>query len=130
MTDTDYGIRISQKGSDVFSADDNDVVFTSKFALFKGSISGVGIASTTTTTMQTISIEHGFGYIPSVLVNIAPFPYTYFYRSPINVSGLDHDYWFHHYATTTHLYIRFRRTVAASTSWYYSYFIFIDKGKI
>lgn len=59
------GMRISQDGVDVKTGLDKEMVLTSKYSIFKGSIQGSGTASVELDgTPTVITIPHGLGYIP------------------------------------------------------------------
>lgn len=59
------GIRISQEGVDVKTGLDKQMVLTSKYSIFKGSIQGSGtVAVPRDGTPTTVTIPHGLGYAP------------------------------------------------------------------
>ena len=59
------GIRISQEGVDVKTGLDKQMVLTSKYSIFKGSIQGSGTVSVPRDgTPTTVTIPHGLGYAP------------------------------------------------------------------
>lgn len=59
------GIRISQEGVDVKTGLDKQMVLTSKYSIFKGSIQGTGTVSVPRNgTPTTVTIPHGLGYAP------------------------------------------------------------------
>lgn len=59
------GIRISQEGVDVKTGLDKQMVLTSKYSIFKGSIQGTGTVSVPRDgTPTTVTIPHGLGYAP------------------------------------------------------------------
>lgn len=61
------GIRISQEGVDVKTGLDKQMVLTSKYSIFKGSIQGTGTVSVPRNgTPTTVTIPHGLGYAPMV----------------------------------------------------------------
>jgi len=62
----DYGIKISQPGIDVFDANPEDLVFSSKYKTLKVSSRGNG---TLTDSARTATIPHGLGYVPFFLVH-------------------------------------------------------------
>ena len=60
-----YGLRISKEGVDVKTGADKDMVFTSKYPVFKGSLSDTGsIVATLDGGDATVTIAHGLGYAP------------------------------------------------------------------
>src|SRR3990167_8355684 len=63
---TDYGIKISQPGKDVFTANPEELVFSSKYKTLKISSRGSG---TLTDSARTATIPHGLGYVPFFLVH-------------------------------------------------------------
>lgn len=67
-TGQDYGIKVSQEGVDVKTADNDDLVMSSSFNMFKIALSGT-LSMTFTpgadTTTTTVSVSHGLGYIPA-----------------------------------------------------------------
>lgn len=59
------GIRISQEGVDVKTGLDKQMVLTSKYSIFKGSIQGTGtVLVPRNGTPTTVTIPHGLGYAP------------------------------------------------------------------
>lgn len=61
------GMRISQDGVDVKTGTNDQMVLTSKYSIFKGSIQGSGTTSVELDgTPSVITIPHGLGYIPMV----------------------------------------------------------------
>lgn len=68
----DYGFRISEEGKDVKTCTDLECVFTSKYSLAKGGLSGNGNISATAaaddTAVGTFDITHNLGYIPVVRI--------------------------------------------------------------
>lgn len=61
------GMRISQDGIDVKTGLDKEMVFTSKYSIFKGSIQGTGSLSVTRDgAPNVVTVAHGLGYIPMV----------------------------------------------------------------
>lgn len=61
------GMRISQDGVDVKTGADKDMVLTSKYSIFKGSIQGTGSTEVERDgTPTTITVAHGLGYAPMV----------------------------------------------------------------
>ena len=59
------GMRISQDGVDVKTGLDKEMVLTSKYSIFKGSIQGSGTVSVELDgTPTVVTIPHGLGYIP------------------------------------------------------------------
>lgn len=64
---SNLGMRMSQDGVDVKTGLDKQMILTSKYSIFKGSIQGNG---TTTVerdgTPRVITVPHGLGYVPMV----------------------------------------------------------------
>lgn len=59
------GIRISEEGVDVKTGLDKQMVLTSKYSIFKGSVQGTGTVSVPRDgTPATVTIPHGLGYAP------------------------------------------------------------------
>ena len=92
---SDLGIRISQEGIDVKTGTDKEMVLTSKYSIFKGSIQGTGTTSVARDgTPTTVTIAHGLGYIPMVqafckdLDDVTAAPNVYL---PLPVVGLYDD---------------------------------------
>lgn len=63
----DYGIKISKPGFDVKTANDKDLVFSSKFDTFKVAASGTG-SFTANGALQIAEIAHSLGYTPAFFV--------------------------------------------------------------
>lgn len=130
-----YGIRISEDGEDVKTCGDLKTVFNSKYALFKGAISGGGTITLTDAVEGTITITHNLGYIPITSVRISPnagnyigLPCTNFGFTPTEyISG-------YCYATATQLIIKLTNTNDAAgvqtRDVDYKYFIYKDKARI
>lgn len=61
------GMRMSQDGVDVKTGTNDQMVLTSKYSIFKGSIQGSGTASVERDgTPKVVTIAHGLGYTPMV----------------------------------------------------------------
>lgn len=64
----DYGIRIAQEGKDVKTCEDRECVFTSKYSVAKGGMSGTihlyDTAGTDETAETYADITHNLGFIP------------------------------------------------------------------
>lgn len=136
---SDYGIRISADGVDVKTGADKDMVVTSKYSMLKGSISGSGTISVPFSGVtQTVTIAHGLGYIPMVQAFYNdrdgdfgdpdswfsfPFYFITFYEQAFSIR-----------ADSTNIYIDFSLNDfgggTPNLDVNYSYFIFIDKGKL
>lgn len=89
-----YGLKVSQEGADVFTADDDELIFNSNQNVFKIVQTGTLILPQYTTpnpgagnfgSGQTIlaSVSHGLGYIPAAVAFLefssglrAPLPYV------------------------------------------------------
>lgn len=72
------GMRISQEGIDVKTGSDDEMVLTSKYSIFKGSIQGAGSTSVERDgTPKTITVAHGLGYIPMVQAMFSDTNQTY-----------------------------------------------------
>lgn len=64
---SNLGIRISQEGVDAKTGADKDMVLTSKYSIFKGSIQGSGTVEVPRDgTPTTVTVAHGLGYAPMV----------------------------------------------------------------
>lgn len=62
---SNLGIRISQTSVDVKTGLDKEMVLTSKYSIFKGSVQGIGSVSVPRNgTPTTVTIAHGLGYSP------------------------------------------------------------------
>jgi hypothetical protein len=63
-----YGVKVSQEGVDVVSADLADLVFNSNNNLFKIVASGTGTVTKDALSYQgTLVIPHGLGYRPTII---------------------------------------------------------------
>lgn len=61
------GMRMSQDGVDVKTGTDDEMILTSKYSIFKGSIQGTGTTDVERDgTPTVITVAHGLGYIPMV----------------------------------------------------------------
>lgn len=137
---SDYGFRISKTGVDVKTGDDKDMVLTSKYPVLKGSLSGSGVVSVPrTAATQTVTIAHGLGYIPMVQAfyndrDGDEFDPNYFYEFPAATIWGVVDFYFEVKADATNVYLLFSiddyGAGGAAIDIRYSYFIFIDKGKL
>jgi len=66
---SDYGFRISEEGKDVKTCEDKECVFTSKYSLAKGGMSGtVNITDSGDPAEGTATITHNLGFIPIVRI--------------------------------------------------------------
>lgn len=63
----DYGIKVSKPGYDVKTAEDKDLVFSSKFFTPRVHVQGSG--SITHTGGRTVTIAHNLGYVPMFMVH-------------------------------------------------------------
>jgi len=132
----DYGFRISKDGSDVKTCSDKDCVLTSKYSSLKGSTLASGSLSVVDSTMGTVTIAHGLGYIPFVKVFIKIPASTDFlnnyYQLPLWVDGIEDHIYARANADATNVYIDIEQWNIDSLTriYYYSAYIFIDKGKI
>ena len=123
----DYGFRISQEGQDVKTCDDIDCVVTSKYANFKGALSGTVTITKSSPDQTSVLVNHNLGYQPICLVYtmgggetplalINPFPV---------IQGFP---FFSNKTDTNTLYIRL--LVVPNGDYTFKYFIFLDKGKL
>lgn len=137
----DYGMRISKNGVDVKTGDDIDMAVTSKYANMKGTLSGQGFVSVPSGNTQTVTISHGLGYIPIIRAFIKlsiydPIDDEYkdvYQEIPIEDTGSSSTYWeFFAYCDSSNAYITFYwgSAFGSTNTFYYSYLIFIDKGKL
>ena len=64
-----YGMKISKDGGDVNTADDTDLVMTSKFNQFKISAQGTfTVTVPANTAYGATNIVHGLGYAPGFMI--------------------------------------------------------------
>jgi len=137
----DYGMRISADGVDAKSGEDKDMVLTSKLSMLKGSLSGSGVVTVPQTAVeQTVTIAHGLGYIPMVqsFWNDRDgdfFDPGDFYMMPAYIFGFGGtDFYFSVKADSTNVYLKFTAddfgSGGPSIDFRYSYYIFIDKGRL
>ncbi len=129
-----WGMKCSRDGIDVGSGNDRDMIFTSKYANLKGSLSGSGSKVVPNSGVkQTVTIPHGLSYIPMVQgyhssdnVDFGILPY-------FNLLGTL-QIKFNIKADSTNVYLEFTMAELvdppANYTIYYKYFIFIDKGKL
>jgi hypothetical protein len=86
-----FGIKISNENKDVFTAETEDLVFSSEFPTItirqrlSLSVSTTGGGSDLTTSTGSNSFDHNFGYIPQVLCFVTTGNWTSSPNSYINV---------------------------------------------
>lgn len=130
-----YGARVSVDGQNVSSCDDLDTIMTSKYASFKGSLSGIGSTIVLDGATNTITIPHGLDHIPFAKSEV-DVVYDSGYYAAIPVFGrftVNEDYLCWGYCDTTNLYLKFNFNSTSgvlSHTFNYKYFIYVDKGKI
>ena len=129
---SDYGFRISKNGVDVKTGADKDMIVTSKYPLLKGSLFGNGSVVVTSGTITTITITHNLGYIPFAMGYFADDLSNVWYFMPFYAGGgVD---WISVFvkANTTSIIITidWYEYGATTRTFYYKYFIFLDKGKL
>jgi len=121
----DYGIKISKSGDDVKTADDKDLVFSSKFNSPKIFASGTATVTTDGSGDGTTSVTHSLGYSPAFKVfceisgKYYPDPGNYIRRETEGPQSS------HAYTDTTKLYIAMDGA-GASTAYKFKYFLFVD----
>lgn len=113
----DYGIKVSQPGYSVLTANPSQLVFSSKYQTPKIHSQGSG---TLTDSSRTVTIAHGLGYVPLFLVHSQQDPkmatiyggsVSDYFISPIKlppIDGLHLDTDIIAWADSTNLYIRAR----------------------
>jgi len=109
-----YGIKISRPGYDVFTANPDELVFSSKYTSLRVRLQGSG--TILDSTGRTITIPHNLGYVPYFLVHATPDPTLSgfydtgdFFIPPIVpvVAGACHlERQIYAYADNTNLYIK------------------------
>ena len=139
----DYGMKISQDGYDVKTADDKNLILTSKFNSLKiaqEASTTLLVASGATTTK---TIPHSLGYAPSHLVLVKSFAYggtSYWITDgslgqvPIvdpngnntNTSSPSDDSFFYAYSDSSNLYVDIFNGSGGSKTYSIYYFIFIE----
>ena len=137
----DYGLRISKTGTDVKTGDDDDMVLTSKYSLFKGILSGSGSATVNSGATTTININHNLGYIPMGQVfiklpsDVVLLPTDVYLElpQPFVATGVEVDDYSFKSTTSTMSILLYWEDLTESLSHIhipYQYFIFLDKGKL
>lgn len=87
-----FGMKISQEGVDVKTGTDDEMVLTSKYSIFKGSLKGSGTTSVKRDgTTTTITIPHGLGYAPMVQAMVSDKNSIYFSSSNY-ITGPRYDF--------------------------------------
>ena len=128
----DYGIRVSFTGKDVKTCDDIDCVLTSKYSNLKGSLSGSGSVTCPSGVTQTITVNHGLGYIPMARV-LHNFTGSVYEKAPYINGNVNFDIQIFPRLDSTTLKIEFTYNDyigGGSSTFSYKYFIFIDKGNL
>jgi len=127
----DYGFRISQAGNDVKTCADRKTVLTSKYPNLKQALVGSGQV-TVTGNIPEVNITHNLGYIPFAMVffRMASDPDGAYLPSPQPYEA--DNYWARHYCNDTILKLLFSYDdgVGGSETFYYKYYIFLDKGNL
>lgn len=105
----DYGIKVSQAGFDISSANDRQLIFKTDHELIKVASSG-----TTSLTAEWTEITHSLGYVPQFLV--------YINDSADSKTYLGTADWNHvTRADTTKVYIK-RPNASGDTAYYYIFY--------
>jgi len=127
-----YGVRISQDGYDVKTCSDKETIITSKYANFKGSISGSGTKTVTEGAEATETIAHGLSYIPSVTMFVDVYDDGKYKPAPFYDQGRLFEQYYYAYADSTNVYLVFFAQFFTGGTWDYDYAykIYIDKGKL
>lgn len=69
----DFGLKVSKTGSDVGTASESDLIFSSKYDYFKVSSTGTASISVPAgTSVLTTNFAHGLGYVPVCLCYLKP----------------------------------------------------------
>jgi len=136
----DYGLRISKNGSDVKTCADVDTIVNSKYACLKGALSDSGNfnnsgGTPSSPSVVTTEITHSLGYTPICQGKIY---YTNYlgelkgFNLPCSqtpILGQQIDTWLEF--DDNKLYIKQSAFgLTPTTTFYYNYFIFLDKGKL
>ncbi len=124
-----YGMRISTDGKDVKTCDDHETVITSKYPILKGAIYGNGSITNNGNETTIATIPHGLGYIPMPQVFVRFGDEDFWSETPVLISFLSTKS-VYAYADDTNLYIKTVQYAESSRTFYYQYFIYIDKGKL
>lgn len=127
-----YGFKVSKIGDNVTTASDKDLVLTSKYSTFKGTLPGSGTATFSEDSETTVTISHGLSYIPSVFMLVEVYNDGNYYPTPFYDSGALYQQYYYAYADTSNVYLVFYEDYGGSTTINrdYSYRIYIDKGKL
>lgn len=128
----DYGLRISNVG-DVKTASDLDCSITSKYANLKGILSGNGSIYVPSGTLQTVTINHGLGYIPFARLFIDLNRDGNYQEIPTFDTGSIYTYWeFYSRCDSSNTYLDFiwGSDFGDNNTFNYKYSIYLDKGKI
>lgn len=132
---SDYGISISHLGKDVKNCSEIDMVLTSSRALLKGTLSGSGSTTVVDGGVNTITIAHGLGYIPTVQAfgfDNSGYLIQLYFQMPVYDIG-DWELAWTAEADATNVYLKFNWTDflgSGSINVLYKYFIYLDKGKL
>lgn len=79
----DWGLKVSQDGAGVGTADVQQLSFTSQYFLLKVHAQGsTSLTVTSTGTAQTGTIPHNLGYVPAYIVWASVRDSTYRYTTP------------------------------------------------
>lgn len=137
----DFGLKISEAGTDVKTATDRQLVFSNQFNYLKTYLVGTSsitiTAGTTTATKLSTSFSHNLGYVPAVQVWIndgtyaAPISFTA--RAFATRSALVDRSYYNYYVNSTD--IKFYLKTDDSTYWpqgadkiiYFKYYIFTQQ---
>lgn len=137
-----YGIRISKQGVDVKTGADKDMVFTSKYPVLKGSISGEGsIVVTVDAGYAVVTIPHGLGYAPVPKAYAHEEGFDYYGEMPVSdyIEVTEYDSYSINWdieSDNTNVYLKFKyETIFGDIGFttmriYYAYSINIDKANL
>lgn len=126
----DYGFRISKAGVDVKTGDDEDMILTSKYSLFKGSLSGNGTKSVNSSSTGTVTVNHNFNYIPLGNVFVENPLGSNWFHAPFTASGASGSITISYKFTSTTMVITFNNSTTDNHTFDYQYFIYLDKGDL
>src|SRR3990167_5203724 len=127
----DYGIKVSEEGINVLTAQPYELAYSSEFDTLKVFKRGAGVVSITFPTAVTVTIDHELGYRPAF----------FFFTEVSPDFGSDNEYFLAPfvfpvggdvsitpYVTSTQLKIRYGGEQApGTTSYNYPYIIFYNR---
>jgi hypothetical protein len=126
-----YGLRVSQEGQDVKSCGDEKTGLNSKYPMLKQALTGSGSVAVDD-DLVNVDVSHGLGYTPFAIIffKLASDPDGAYQNDPWEDFNYDDNLvhvW--HYCTSSILKMWFQVDFGADT-FYYKYYIFLDKGKL